>query len=185
MEDFVRSLEESWFVRLLSILSSIVGVIAGIIAIVAALVAWFKIVKRYSSLPKLKRSDGEPIVLGIQHCESPSEHAVKGKQIVATGIVTESPSQTDTMRLHAFPFSVRATISCELAPDEPARPRPLDLVSVIGTAADDIDCVDTRCRLRLKSCYIRRPAVSDRIRHWLLNGPIGGPIRQWWYFGWF
>ena len=184
MEDFVRFIEGCWFFRLLSILSSLLGVIAGIIAIVGALVVWYTFVKRYSSLPKLKKSDGQPIVLGVQHCESPSEPELKGKQVVVTGIIRVVDSQARSFELHAFPFSVRVTIVCELGADDGARLNPLDLVSVIGTADDNIKHDDSRCRLHLKHCQVRRPAFSDRIRHWLVNGPIGGPIRQWWSFGW-
>ena len=129
MENFVRIIEGCLVYRLLSIVSSIVGVMAGLFAIIGVLIVRFKFVWRYSSLPKLKRSDDQPIVLGVQHCRSPSEHEIKGKQVVATGIIMALDSHSNSFTLYGFPFHVRAAIICELAADERARLDSLDLIS--------------------------------------------------------
>ncbi len=156
-------------------------------AIAATIVVWFKFVLRYSKLPKLAQSDEQPVILGVQHCESPSRFELKGKRVVATGIIFEPNRSTRSVELHGFPFAVRVIVSCKFAADDHQfrQLQSLDLISVIGTAAEEIVEEGDRCRLQLTDCYVRRPAFFDRIRHWLVNGPIGGPLRHWWYLGWF
>jgi hypothetical protein len=166
------------------VISSFVGVIAGILAFGSVVQGFRKLVLPYLYLPKLKKPDQPQIVLSAQHMNSPDIPPLQGKTILTTGIViSHFDSLERSVTIHGFPFSIGGFIECQLADDEHTPVETLDLISVIGTATSNIIREDATGRLHLNGCHIRRPSLSNRIRHWLINGPIGGPIREWWYFG--
>jgi hypothetical protein len=125
------------------------------------------------------------LLLGVQHCESPGQYQLDGRTVVATGIIVALDEEARTLELYGFPFAVRSRAVCQLAADEKTKVEPLELVSIIGLSKGNMEDKGSRCTLHLVECHVRRPSFADRIRHWLINGPIGGPLRYWWYFGWF
>lgn len=192
MNGFFRDLQGHWSVILLSILSSIVTIFTGMAAFLGAVGVWRKYRGVYRSLPAdtdahtRRRGTGEPIVLGIQHCQAPSRHELKGMQVVATGIITGlncGSTDVPSMKLHAFPFTIPATIVCEFAHGDSRALQALDrlsLVSAVGIADDNVvigDATGSRCTLKLKNCRVHRPAFFDWFRYvW-----VGSAIRHWWY----
>lgn len=191
MNEFFHELQSHWSVIVLSILSSIVTILTGIVAFLGAVGVWRKYRGVYRSLPTdthvHTREDGQPIVLGVQHCRAPRWHELKGVQVVATGIITNlhhGDTKLSSMELHAFPFTIPATIVCEFAQGESHALESLDmlnLVSVVGTADENMesgDAMSSRCKLRLTSCRVQRPRFLD----WLRYAWVGSTIREWWYF---
>lgn len=178
LDQTIRWIEDSWPIKLLYILSAAATVA---VVVVAPFYVWLK---TRSPLPRRKKSEPKPLYLGVQHCESPDRYKLDGKLVGVTGIILYLDEKAGTLELYGFPFAVRSRVTCELAADEKTKVEALQLVFVVGTAVGNAHPDDnSRCLLHLKDCHIRRPSFANRVRHWLINGPIGGPLREWYYLG--
>jgi hypothetical protein len=171
---FFQWLARQWPIILLAMVAAAVTLSPW----VGGLFRWMLGVRPSRHQERRSESAGEPIRLAAKHIEKPSAYPLKGKRVIATGLITKLDTEKPFVELHAFPFTIDAEIDCEFpkdyAPDLHRR-EPLQLVSVVGTAVEHLAIkagYSKRLKLRLTDGELRSPTFIDQFRNVWRDTPI-------------
>lgn len=187
MNQFFQALQNHWAVILLYIVSAVISVVTAVVMFVRW--AYPKFQWAYQKLPTRREVAREeagrkPITLRARHNWHPNE--LTGRRVHATGIIVHrnyGKTDTPSLELHAFPFSIHYRIACQFAGDNALALRNLDtlkLVSVVGDAPEE-NAMSQDGTLRLVNCRVLQPRFFDWVRHAWIKFPPVDAFRQWWY----